>query len=163
MLSKKMLDALNKQVNAELYSSYLYQAMSAHFSAENLKGMARWMALQAQEEHGHAMKIYNFILERGSRVALAAIDAPPASWKSPLAAFEAAYKHEVQVTKAIDGLVKLARAENDNATEVMLQWFVTEQVEEEAQTSEIVQSLKLIGDSPGPLFMYDSVLGRREA
>ena len=162
MLSKKVLDALNKQINAELYASYLYQSMSAHFAAENLKGMSHWMAVQAQEEHGHAMRIYNFILERGDRVALAALDAPPTSWKSPLAIFEAAYKHEQKVTKMIDNLVQLARAEKDHATEVMLQWFVTEQVEEEAQTSEIAQNLKRIGDSAGSLFMYDSVLGRRE-
>ncbi len=133
MIGKKMLDALNEQINAELYSAYLYQAMAAHFEAGNLKGFAHWMDLQAKEEQAHARKMYEFLVDRGGRVALKAIAAPPAEWKSPLAIFEESYAHEQKVTGLIHKLVDLARAENDHAAEVFLAWFVTEQVEEEAQ------------------------------
>lgn len=161
MLSQKMEKALNDQVNAEFYSSYLYLAMSAWFTEQNLTGMARWMSLQAQEEWAHGMKIFNFILERGGSVALGAIDEPPAEFESPLAIFEAAYAHEQKVTKLINDLADTADAENDKATGIMLQWFISEQVEEEASAEEIVEKLKLIKDSPNALFMMDSVLGRR--
>ena len=161
MLSKKMQDALNRQINAELYSSYLYLSMAAHFEAANLKGFARWMRVQAQEETAHGMKIYDFVLARGGKVTLTAIDAPKTEWASPLAAFKDVYAHEQKVTALIDGLVDVARKETDNAAEVFLHWFVGEQVEEEANASEIVEKLKRIKESANGLFMLDSVLGKR--
>lgn len=162
MINKKMQDALNGQINAELYSAYLYLAMAAEFEAKNLKGMATWMELQAKEETEHAKRLYDFVNDRGGRVTLKAIDTPPAEWKTPQAAFQAAYEHEQKVSAMIHNLVDVARAEKDKAAEVMLQWFVEEQVEEEAQTSEIADKLKLIKDSANGLFMLDSVLGKRE-
>jgi len=161
MLSKRMEEALNQQVNAELYSSYLYLSMSAYFESINLKGFANWMKVQAQEELLHAMKIYDFINERGGRVTLTSIDAPPTEWDSPLAAFEGVYEHECKVTGLINDLVNLALEEKDHASHIFLQWFVTEQVEEEASADEIVQRLKLMGDARGGLFMLDRELGQR--
>jgi len=121
-----MEQALNNQLNAELYSSYLYLAMAAHFESTSLKGFANWMTVQAQEELAHAMKFYNYIVERGGRVRLAAIAEPVAEWDSPLAVFQAVYAHEQKVTGLINDLMKLAREEQDNACEIFLQWFVTE-------------------------------------
>jgi ferritin len=152
MIGKKMLDALNEQINAELYSAYLYQAMAAQFEADNLKGFAHWMDVQAKEEQNHARKIYEFLVDRGGRVALKAIAAPP----------EESYAHEQKVTGLIHNLVDLARAEKDHAAEVFLAWFVTEQVEEEANASEIVERLKLLKDHAQGLFMLDAHLGKRE-
>jgi len=163
MLSKTMQDALNGQINAELYSSYLYLSMSACFEAVNMPGMAGWMRVQAEEEKMHAMKIFDFIVDRGGRVTLTAIDTPPAEWKSPLTAFQAAHEHEQKVTGLINDLVALARKENDPATEIFLQWFVTEQVEEEKTADEIVQKLKMVGDQPVPLYMLDKELGARRS
>jgi ferritin len=162
MLSEKMEAALNKQVNAEMYSSNLYLAMSAWFDSINLPGAAHWMMAQAKEEMGHAMKIYGHIQERLGRATIGAVDAPPAEWEGPLAAFEAVFEHEQKVTASINDLVDLAAEENDKPAGIMLQWFVTEQVEEEASVDKVVQQLKLIGDKPQALFMLDSVLGRRE-
>ncbi len=161
MLSPKMEKVLNDQINAELYSGYMYQSMAAWLGAENFPGMARWMDLQAEEEREHAMKLYAHVLDRGGRVTLAAIDAPPTDFESPLAIFQAAYEHEQKVTGMIDALVDTARAENDKAAEFMLQWFVTEQVEEEANASEIVEKLAKVQKSPNGLFMMDAHLGRR--
>lgn len=161
MISKKMEAALNGQINAELYSWYLYQAMAANFEALNLRGMAQWMSVQAREEMGHAMKIYGFLIERGGRAKLAAIDAPPQKWAAPLTAFADAYEHEQKVTALIHDLVTAARAEKDYASEVFLQWFVNEQVEEEANASAIVEKLKLAGDHTGALMMIDRELGAR--
>ena len=161
MLSEKIQEAFNKQVNAEMYSAYLYLSMSAYFESVNLPGMAGWMRAQAKEEMGHAMKFYRHIHERGGRVTLAAIEAPPGEWDSPLAAFEAAYKHEQKVTALINDLVDLSSAGGDHAARAFLQWFVTEQVEEEASADAVVQKLKQVGDTPGPLFMFDRELGRR--
>ena len=141
MLSKKIEEAFNKQFNAEAYSSYLYLSMSACFETLSLQGMANWMRVQSQEEMAHAMKFYQFIIERRGTVTLAAIDGPPTCWDSPLAMFEAAFAHEQKVTAMIDGLVTLAAAENDNAASIFLQWFVTEQVEEEASADDVVQKL----------------------
>ena len=162
MISKKMQDALIDQINAELYSAYLYLAMAAEFESKNLKGMARWMEVQAKEETGHAKRLYEFVNDRGGRVTLKAIDAPPLEWKTPAAAFEAAYEHEQKVSAMIHNLVDIARSEKDKAAEVMLAWFVNEQVEEEASASEITEKLKMIKDSANGLFMLDSVLGKRE-
>lgn len=162
MIGNKMLEALNAQINKELYSSYLYLSMSAWFESENWRGMAKWMALQAKEENAHAMKLFNFVIERGGQVALDAIAKPQAQWAGPLAAFEDALKHERFITKSIHELVEVAAAEKDYAASNLLQWFVNEQVEEEANAEQIVHSLKLIKESANGLFMLDHQLGKRE-
>ena len=162
MLGKKMEQALNDQINAEYFSSYLYLSMAAYFEAENLPGFAHWMRLQSQEELAHAMKFFEFINERGGRVTLKALEAPETTWKSPLAVFQAAYKHEQYISDRINKLVDLAVKEKDHATNSMLKWFVDEQVEEEASASAIVEKLKRVKDSPSPLFMLDRELGSRE-
>jgi len=161
MISKKMQDALNEQVNAELYSAYLYLAMEAYFESLNLAGFANWMRIQTQEEALHAMKIYDFVNERGGKVSLKAIAQPPSEWDSPLAVFEAVYKHEQKVTGLINKLVNLAVQEKDHATNSFLQWFVNEQVEEEASANGVLQKLKLVDKTPGGIFMLDSELGQR--
>ncbi len=161
MISKKMQDALNEQINAELYSSYLYLSMEAAFEAMNLPGMAKWMRAQTQEEIVHAMKLYDFVNERGSKVTLKAIDGPQVEWPSALAVFEAAYAHEQKVTGLINELVNLAVEEKDHATNSFLQWFVNEQVEEEASASDVVAKLKMVENAPGGLFMIDQELGQR--
>jgi ferritin len=161
MLSKKMQDALNEQINAELYSAYLYLSMAAHFEAVNLKGFANWMRVQNQEETFHGMKFFDYVLSRQGRVELKAIAAPPTKWKSPLAVFEAVYEHEVKVTGLINKLATLAQRENDHATGVLLHWFINEQVEEEANADAIVQKLKLVGDNSGGLFLLDQELAQR--
>lgn len=163
MISKKMEEALNKQINAEFYSSYLYLSMAADFEAKNLEGFAKWMNVQAQEEWGHGMRIYHYVNEQQGRVTLAGIEAPQTEWDSPLAMFEAAYKHEQHVTSLIHDLVSLAVEEKDYATGIFLQWFVTEQVEEEASASSIVEKLRRIKESPQGLMMLDRALGERKA
>jgi ferritin len=160
-ISKKMAEALNGQINAELYSAYVYLSMSAYFESEDLKGMASWMKAQAQEEAAHAMKIYNFVHERGGRVKLLPIEGPATDWDSPLAVFEAALKHEQHVTGLIHDLVSKAIAEKDYATKNMLDWFVDEQVEEEATASAIVAKLRMIGGEGPALLMLDAQLGSR--
>lgn len=160
MISKKIEEALNRQINAELYSAYLYLSMSAHFQTLNLKGFANWMRVQALEEFTHADKFYGFVLDRGGRVTLTAIDGPPTKWASPLAIFQEAYKHEQKVTGLINALVDLAIKEKDHATNTFLQWFVNEQVEEEANADGIAQQLKLVGDGSG-LLMLDRELAQR--
>ena len=161
MISKKMEEALNDQVNAELYSAYLYLSMESYFKSQNLNGFANWMRVQTQEEVSHAMKIYDFVNERGGRMLLKGIEGPPTKWKSPLAVFEAAYAHEQKVTGLINKLVDLAIKEKDHATNSFLQWFVNEQVEEEASADEIVQQLKMMENAPGGMFMLDRELGQR--
>ncbi len=161
MISDKIQSALNNQLNAEAYSGYLYLAMAAYFEDKGLRGMARWMAAQAREEFFHSSKFYNFIVDRGGRVNLQAIEAPPADWSSPLAVFQDARKHEEKVTGLINSLVSLARGENDHATEIFLQWFVTEQVEEEASVGEVVQKLRIIGQDGQGVLMIDKELGIR--
>jgi ferritin len=161
MIGKKMEKALNDQINAELYSAYLYLSMVAYFESENLPGFATWMRAQTQEEVMHAMKMYDYLNERGGRVILKAIDEPPAKWKSPLAAFEAAYKHEQLVTGRINDLVDLAIKEKDHAANAFLQWFVNEQVEEETSADAVVQQLKMADGAAGALFMIDREMGQR--
>lgn len=161
MIKEKIQEALNKQLNAELFSSYLYLSMAAYFESINLKGFANWMRVQTQEELVHAMKFYNFIIERGGKAVLSAIEGPPTQWKSPLAVFEHAYKHEQKVTGLINNLVDLSIGEQDHATNNFLQWFVAEQVEEEASADEVVQKIKLMGDASGGLFMLDQELAQR--
>ena len=161
MIADAMKKTLNQQVNAELYSAYLYLSMASYFDALNLKGFANWMIVQAQEEVAHAMKFYTYLNERGSRVTMMAIDAPATEWNSPLHVFQQTYEHEQRVTKLIDDLVDQAASLKDHATSQMLQWFVAEQVEEESSAEEIVQKLKLVEDSKGGLFMLDKELSQR--
>ncbi len=161
MLSSRMQDAFNSQINAELYSSYLYLSMSSYFADRNLPGFANWMRIQAQEELLHAMKFFDFVMERKGRAILKNIETPPAEWKGPLDIFEAAYKHEQHVTALINNLVGLAMDEKDYASNAFLQWFVNEQVEEEAAADHIVEQLRLIDQSKGGLFMLDRELGQR--
>lgn len=161
MLSKKMEKALNDQVQWELYSGYIYLAMAAYFSDLGLPGFANWMRVQEQEERFHALKFHDFLLERGGRAKLGAIEAPPDAWKSPLAAFEHALEHEQGVTSRINALMDTAIKEKDHATSIFLQWFVSEQVEEEASVTEIIQKLKLVGEMPGGLFHLDKELAAR--
>ncbi len=161
MLSQNMEQALNKQLNAELYSAYLYLSMAAYYYSLNLNGFANWMTVQNQEETMHAMKFYNYINERGGRIKLAQIDSPPTNWNSPLEVFEETLKHEEKVTGLINNLVDLAISERDHAANAFLQWFVTEQVEEEASANEVIQNLKLAGNDPHALFMLDRELGTR--
>ena len=161
MLSDGMKAALNGQMIAELYSGYLYLAMAAFFKRLNLAGFARWMEAQALEEQSHAMKFYSYIDERGGRIELKTIDAPPATWDSPTAVFEAVLEHEQKVTGLINGLVDLAIEEKDHASNNFLQWFVAEQVEEEASVDTVVQRLKLADGAPGALFLLDQELGQR--
>ncbi|GAB4574285.1 MAG: ferritin [Anaerolineae bacterium] len=161
MLSEKMEKALNDQVNAELYSSYIYLAMAAYLEDQNLPGMAQWMRLQSDEEMLHARKFYDYIIERRGRVKLAAIPEPPVAWDSPLAAFENAFEHECYISGRINDLVTLAVEERDHATNSFLQWFVDEQVEEEASVDAVVQDLKRVEGVPAGLFMLDRELGQR--
>ncbi len=161
MLKPKIQDALNEQINAELYSSYLYLSMSAWFESKTLAGMANWMRIQAQEELLHAMKFFDFINERNGLVVLTQIEAPRTEWNAPLEVFENSLAHEEKVTGLINALVDLSLAESDHATDTFLQWFVTEQVEEEAAAQTVVDKLKLGGDNPVALFMIDSELAGR--
>lgn len=163
MLSQKMQAAMNKQINAELHSAYIYLSMSAYFEDQNLPGFAHWMRMQWGEEIVHSQKFFDFIHERRGRVLLAAIDAVPTEWDSPLAAFENAFEHECLVSRMIDELVNLALEEKDHAANSFLQWFVDEQVEEEASADAIVQQLKLIGNSGDGIYMLDREMGARQA
>jgi len=161
MIGKKMEEALNEQINAELYSAYLYLSMESYFDSVNLPGFANWMRAQAQEELAHATKIYSFVNERGGRVLLKSISEPPTEWESPLAVFEATYKHEQKVTSLINNLVNLAIEEGDHASNNFLRWFVDEQVEEEASADAVVQKLKMAEDAQGGLFLVDKELSQR--
>jgi ferritin len=163
MLSKKLEDAINEQINKELYSAYLYLSMSAYCESQSLAGFAGWMRAQAQEEVDHAMRLFDHIVARGGRVVLKAIEMPPPVWKSPLEMFEEVLKHERKVTGLINGLYELALNENDYATQMELQWFITEQVEEEESAGQVVDQLKLVGDQPMGLLMMDRQLGERQA
>jgi len=161
MLSKKMEKALNEQINAELHSAYLYLAMSAWFESQNLPGFAAWMRIQNREETAHGMKFFKFVVERRGRVTLATIAEPAKEWKSPLAAFEAAFEHEQYITGRIGDLVNLAVTEKDHATNAFLQWLVNEQVEEEATADSIIQKLRMAEKAPGAMLMLDHELGQR--
>jgi ferritin len=161
MINEKMQEALNSQVNAELYSAYLYLAMEAWLSAQGFGGMANWMRCQTQEEVMHAMKIYDFIIERGGTVKLDAIEKPPATWNSAQDVFEASYAHEQKVTGLINDLMDLAIEQKDHAAASFLRWFVDEQVEEESSVDEVVQKLKMVDKTPGGMFMVDKELAQR--
>ncbi len=161
MLTESMQEALNSQLSKEMYSSNLYLAMSAYFQTVNLKGFAHWMRLQAQEETTHAMKFFDYIISRNGNVKIGTIEQPPYEWDSPLAAMEAALEHEKKVTRSITDLANLAINEGDHATHIFLQWFITEQIEEEATVLEIVEKLKMIGDWKGGILLIDNELGKR--
>lgn len=161
MLNEKIESAFNDQMMFEMYSANIYMSMAAQFDSMNLKGFANWMKIQYQEEILHMMKLYDFIDERGGHVVISAIEAPPTAWDSPLAAFEHALRHERIVSGRIDELVTLAIEKKDHASANFLQWFVGEQVEEEASVNAVVQQLKLAGEAPGAMFMLDRELGAR--
>jgi ferritin len=161
MLSKTIQDAINEQIKNELYSAYLYLSMAAHYEAVNLTGFANWMRVQAKEEQGHAMKFFDYINDRGGRVTLQAIDQPPSEWKSSLELFQQVLQHEQKVTGLINKLYELAVKENDYATQVMLQWFITEQVEEEKSAGQIIEQLKMIEDRSTAVLLLDKQLGKR--
>jgi ferritin len=161
MISDRLQDSINEQIKHELYSAYMYMAMSADCADRNLLGFAHWMSMQAREEVEHAMRFYNFLLERGGRVELQAIDKPPSEFGSPLQIMEASLEHERFVTSRINELFDQALEENDRAAQVMLQWFITEQVEEEASIDDIVQRMKRFGEEGTVLFMLDRELGAR--
>ncbi|UCE60260.1 MAG: ferritin [Phycisphaerales bacterium] len=163
MMNSRIENAFNEQLNAELFSSYLYLSMAAYFESQNLKGMAAWMQMQAQEEHMHGMKFFDFINERGGRITLTTIKEPQTEWGSPLAVFEETCEHEAKVTSLIHNLVDLSLEEKDHAANTFLQWFVTEQVEEESTAQEIRDKLRLVKDNTVALFMIDQELGRRRA
>ena len=161
MVSKKMQDALNGQMNAELYSAYLYLAMAAYYEDTDLPGFANWMRVQAQEEMTHAMKFYDYLVQRGARVVLDTIEKPPFEWESPLNVSEHVLEHEKKVTGLINDLVNLAMEEKDHATNNFLQWYVAEQVEEEESVGAVLQKVKLAADSSSGLLMVDSELAQR--
>ncbi len=161
MISRTMEEELNKQINEELFSAYLYLAMSAHFEAENWKGIANWLKIQALEELTHADKFYKYIVERGGNVELHSIAKPQKEWENAYSAFDQGLKHEQHITQRINYLMDLAVKEKDYATQSLLKWFVDEQVEEEANFSEIVGKLRLIENSPRSLFYLDHELGKR--
>jgi ferritin len=163
MLGKKIEAAINEQINKELYSSYLYLSMSAYCEAENLPGFAHWMRAQAQEEVGHAMRFFDYVNARGGRAVLKAIEMPPPIWKSPLEMFEQVLEHERKVTGMINRLYELALTEKDYAAQIELQWFITEQVEEEESAGQVVDQLKRVGEQPMGLLMLDRQLGERGA
>jgi len=162
MLKKTVEDALNKQFNAELYSSYLYLAMSAYFESFPLKGFAKWLRIQSREELGHAMKFYDYIIDQQGSPKCAGIEAPKTPWKSPQAVFDQVSAHEQKVTGLINSLMDLAIKEKDYATQNFLGWFVKEQVEEEAQANDILAQIKMLDDRPGHLFHLDHLVGKRK-
>lgn len=161
MFSKKVQEAINNQLNFELYSSYLYLSMSAYYSSIGLNGFANWMRIQSQEELVHAMKFYDYINERGGRVVLQKIQEPQKEWDSAAKAFEAAFEHEQHITQTINDLVNLCIEEKDHASNILLQWYVSEQVEEEASATDILNKLKLTEGTSSGLFMLDNELGQR--
>ncbi len=162
MLPEKVQEGLNDQMAAEFYSAHLYLSMSAYLHSIDMPGAANWMRVQYEEELTHALKIFDFIIERDGRAIVKSFDPPPSEWSSPLDAFYKAYLHEQKVTSSVGELLELARREHDHATEFFLQWFVNEQVEEEASVKAIVQQLKLVGDSKNGIFMIDRELGNRK-
>lgn len=161
MLNKKIETALNAQINAEMWSAYLYLSMAAFCHANGNPGMGNWFEIQFQEEQDHAKILFNYIIQRGGRVELEAIDEVPTDWDSPLSVFEAALAHEQKVTDLINGLFALTSTENDYATQSMLKWFIDEQVEEEENAQNIIDSLRMIKDNGYGLYMLDKELGAR--
>lgn len=161
MLNKKMEKAYNDQINAELFSAYLYLSMATYFENKNLAGFAHWMRMQAQEETAHALKFIGYVQTRGGRVLLEAIEKPKHEWESPLAAFSEALEHEQHITGRINDLVKLAGELTDYASGQFLLWFVEEQVEEEEAAAEVRDKLELVGANPQGILFMDKELGSR--
>ncbi len=161
MLSKTIEKELNKQINAEMYSAYLYLSMSAWFSAKNMAGFANWLKIQYQEETAHAIRFYNYVIERGGKISLEPIAGPQTEWKTPLEIFKQVLEHEHHVTSLINNLVNVAIAEKDHATNNMLQWFIAEQVEEEANAEKLIGEVELIGENGYGLLMLDRELATR--
>ena len=161
MIGKKMEKAFNEQVNAEMYSAYLYLSMESYFKSLNLNGFANWMRVQTQEEMFHAMKMYDYINERGGRIILKTIEGPQTEWESPLDVMKSVCTHEQKVTSLINNLMDIAITEKDHAANSFLQWFVNEQVEEEASSDAIVKQLQLMENAPGGLYMMDKELSQR--
>lgn len=161
MISKKLQDAINEQINKELYSEYLYLNMAAYFSSEGLSGFENFFLVQAEEERFHAMKFYHFINERGGRVYFQKIDQPEKEFDSPIAVFEKAYEHEKYVTSLINNLMDIAMKENDHATKSFLNWYIDEQVEEEDSMDSILNKLKMIKGKGNGMLMMDKELGSR--
>jgi ferritin len=163
MLSTALREALNHQVNEELASSYIYLGMAAYFQSLNLNGFANWMHVQAEEEHAHAMRFYNYLYDRGARVELLPISAPPTTWTNPQDAFESALAHERRISGLINELMNMAITDKDHATQAFLHWFVMEQIEEEAAADDIVQRLKFIGSAPTGVYLLNQELAQRQA
>ena len=163
MLSERVLNALTTQLNHEQFASHLYLAMSAYFIEQNLPGFAHWMRRQVEEESFHALKLFDYIERRRGRIVLKAINEPPVDWESPLAAVEAAFKHEQKVSAGVNAIIDICRDERDYATENFLQWFVSEQVEEEAAVDLVVQKLIKVQDSPSGMFILDNEMQQRQA
>lgn len=161
MISDELRKAINEQIKVELFSAYMYFAMSAYCADENLSGFSSWMRLQAQEELGHALRFYDFLLERGGRIELQAIEQPPSEFGTPLEVMEKSLEHERFVTARVDSLYDLAVEEGDRSAQVMLQWFITEQVEEESSIGDIVERMKRFGADGPALLMIDTQLGAR--
>jgi ferritin len=162
MLNQEIQTAINEQINKELYSAYLYLSMAAYFDANNLPGFAHWMRAQYREETEHALKFYHYVNERGGRVTLKAIEEPQADFGSPLKAFEKTLEHEQFVTSLINKLYELALGEKDYATQSLLKWYIDEQVEEEANASYIVETLRFVGEKGNGLILLDRQLAQRE-
>ena len=162
MISKKLETALNKQFNQELYNSNLYLSMTGFFADQSLNGFANWMKIQAEEERQHAERFFNFMIDRGVKVKVTQIPAPPATWRTPLAAVKAGLEAEETNTSRLNDLMDLAIKERDHATKGLMQWFVDEQVEEEASFNELLDQLKLAEKAPGAMFMLDRELGQRK-
>lgn len=162
MLSRKIESALNEQIKYEYYSSYLYLAMSAYCDSQNMSGFAKWMRMQSDEEMTHALKLYDFVLNRDGQIKLKSIPEPPQKYTSLESIFKQVYEHEVHVTGLINKLYELANKENDHATSVELQWFIQEQVEEERSSKEIWEKLKLAGNNSSALLMLDQELAQRQ-
>jgi ferritin len=161
MLNKTVQDAINEQIKHEFFSAHLYLSMAAYCDAINLPGAAHWMRLQSQEERAHAMKFFDFVRDRSGRVLLRAIEQPPVEFQSPLDVFQQALEHEREVSALINKLYEIALKEADYPTQAFLQWFITEQVEEEKNAEQIIQQLKMVGDSSATLLMLDRELGAR--
>ncbi len=161
MISEKMNSEINKQINAELYSSYLYLSMSAWFSSTALSGFASWMYAQSEEEAFHAKKMFEYLLERGGKIELEAIEKPQVEWTSPLDVIKEVVAHEAKVTGLINNLVNCALDERDHASNIFLQWFVAEQVEEEASVGDALDRLKMVGDDSAGMFAMDMEMAKR--
>lgn len=161
-MKKSMVEAINKQINEELNSAYIYLAMSAHLEDKNLPGMAQWMKVQFNEEMEHAMKLYEHLVERGEKPVLMAIDAPKSDFGSVKEIFKAALNHEKHITACIDELYNLAVKEDDKPAQIMLQWFIKEQVEEEDNVGGVVDTIEMVGEDGRSLYLLDRQLSGRQ-